>query len=123
MLRTGKTPAIRREAPPIAEDASNSRETGQLSLHCVTRNRPDSLVNPNWSETPSLDFAACWSRLTGWTTISRPSFRSVPPAGTRIHWRDDAGNEARRPDTIDAGSAAGLAWRNAAGTAHNTHCP
>jgi hypothetical protein len=74
----GQDTELRREAPPVAEDeqygreaspgqvgagsACNSRETGQLSLHCVARNWPDSLtVAPTqvgWSDTPPLGYTA-----------------------------------------------------------------
>ena len=82
-------------------------------LHCGGQKQPNSLAKPNWSETPSLDSAACWSRLRGRTKISRPSFHYVPPAGTRIQWpratATTPGHESRRPDKIDAGFAALLA--------------
>ena len=46
---------------------------------------PTSLIKPNWSETPSLDSAACCLGLP-WSPEIRPSFRYVPSAGTQIHW-------------------------------------
>jgi hypothetical protein len=50
-----------REASPVAEDISDSREHGQLSLHCVARNCPTSLIKPNQSDTSPSGFA----RLAG----------------------------------------------------------
>jgi hypothetical protein len=49
------------------------------------RNWPTPLVIPFWSETPSLDSAACCLGLP-WSPQIRPAFRSVPSAGTRIRW-------------------------------------
>ena len=51
-------------------------------LHCVRQKRPNSLDKPNWSETPSLDSAACCLGLP-WSPQIRPAFRSVPSAGTQ----------------------------------------
>jgi hypothetical protein len=88
---------------------------------------PTSLIKPNWSETPSLDSAACCLGLP-WSPQIRPSFRYVPSAGTQIHWlRADATVPGTSPadpaDVEHIGYAAALSCRSASGTAHNTHCP
>jgi hypothetical protein len=37
MLRTGKTSALRREATPVAEDASNNREIGHFRTAFISQ--------------------------------------------------------------------------------------
>jgi hypothetical protein len=73
----GQDTAIRREAPPVAEDKqygrkaspgqgiSNNREHGHFptaAFRCASFRRserwPTSLVNPNWSDTPPLGYMA-----------------------------------------------------------------
>ena len=53
-------------------------------LHCGEQKQPNSLRKPNWSDTPALDFAACCLGCP--ITVSRPSFRSVPSAGSQNRW-------------------------------------
>lgn len=99
-LRPARTTAIRREASPIAEDTvvaravspgqddRNSRGDGPTFAalrRLRLRNWPTPLAKPDWSETPSLDSAACCLGLP-WSPQIRPSFRYVPSAGTQIHW-------------------------------------
>ena len=101
-LRPARTSAIRREALPVAEDENNStarlrpvqatsiiREIGHFCpasiahAHCGGQKQPNSLRKIILTDTPALGFAACWSRLKGWTKVSRPSFRYAPAAGSQ----------------------------------------
>jgi hypothetical protein len=125
-LRPARTTAIRREAPPVAEDTvvarvaspgqddRNSRGDGPTFAalrRLRLRNWPTPLVKPNWSETPSLDSAACCLGLP-WSPQIRPSFRYVPSAGTQINWlRADATVPGTSPQTRRGGtSATRLRW-------------
>ena len=101
----GQDTALRREAPPAAgRRAITARPAAFAALRCspvrlapAFAKLPDSLEKPDWSETPSLDSAACCLGLPPSPQI-RPSFRCVPSAGTRIRRlsrsRDEAGNES-----------------------------
>src|ERR1035441_3282785 len=57
MLRTGKTSALRREAPPVAEDAAITVRSAISApppfrkLHCSGQKQPNSLVKTDWSDT------------------------------------------------------------------------
>ncbi len=111
------------------QDDRNSRGDGPTFAalrRLRLRNWPTPLAKPNWSETPSLDSAACCLGLPCSPQI-RPSFRYVPSAGTQIHWlRAGAtmpGTMPADPARLEIGYAAELSCRSASGTSHNTHCP
>ena len=79
----GQDTAIRREAAPVAEDISNSREPGQL-CGAALANCPDSLIKPNWSETsPPGCSRNCRSRPF---TLASQFSRSALPSKTQHHW-------------------------------------
>lgn len=56
-LRPAKTSAIRREAPPVAEDGGITVRSAISApppfrrLHCSGQKQPNSLVEPKWSDT------------------------------------------------------------------------
>ncbi len=83
---------VARVASP-GQDDRNSRGDGPTFAalrRLRLRNWPTPLAKPNWSETPSLDYAASCLGLP-WSPQIRPSFRYVPSAGTQIRWlRADA---------------------------------
>jgi len=99
MLRTGKTSALRREAPPVAEDAAITVRSAISApppfrrLHCSGQKQPNSLVNPDWSDTTA---AGC-----GQVCRARPCTHRVADHALRSavvesenwlsRWRDDAG--------------------------------
>ena len=104
MLRTGKASALRREAPPVAEDGAITVRSAISApppfrrLHCSGQKQPNSLVKPQWSDTPALDFVACCLGCP--VTVSRPSFHYVPSAGSQRNWHragaTTPGNATRR---------------------------
>jgi len=62
-LRPAKTSAIRREAPPIAEDVAKAVRSAISAppplrkLHCGGQKQPNSLIKPDWSDTTTAGCA------------------------------------------------------------------
>src|ERR1017187_3272618 len=114
MLRTGKTSALRREAPPVAEDAEITVRSDISApppfrkLHCSGQKQPNSLVKTDWSDTTA---AGC-----GQVCRARPCTHRVAAHALRsavVESEKLAGAGATAPENatrrIVAGFAAALA--------------
>ena len=119
-----KTPAIRREAPPVAEDVSNRRRTGSFRPAAPRRLRVQN-CRTCWQNqiglTPRpLGFAACClgCRKRSSTAAAiiplRSNGRESEILASRS--RDDARERVQTARPHLDGFAAELAWRNASGT-------
>ena len=99
MLRTGKTPALRREAPPVAEDAAITVRSAISApppfrkLHCSGQKQPNSLVKPNWSDTTAAGCGQVCRARPCCHRVAAHALRSavVESEKWRSRWRDDAG--------------------------------
>jgi hypothetical protein len=96
----GQDTALRREAPPVAEDvaltvrSAISAPPSFRKLHCSGQKQPNSLIKPNWSDTPALDFVACCLRFDPATRkLAIIPLRSIGGESEKLasRWRDDAG--------------------------------
>ena len=99
MLRTGKTSALRREAPPVAEDAAITVRSAISApppfrkLHCSGQKPPNSLVETDWSDTTAADCGQVCRARPCTHRVAAHALRSavVESVKWRSRWRDDAG--------------------------------
>src|SRR5665213_1062206 len=110
MLRPRKTPALRREAPPVAEDAAITVRSAISApppfrkLHCSGRKQPNSLVKPQWSDTTA---AGC-----GQVCRARPCTHRVAAHALRsavVESENLAGAGATAPGNATRRNVAGFA--------------
>jgi hypothetical protein len=99
MLRTGKTSALRREAPPVAEDvaitvrSAISAPPSFRKLHCSGQKQPNSLVEPNWSDTTAAGCGQVCRARPCTHRVAAHALRSAVVESDKWHsrWRDEAG--------------------------------
>jgi len=121
MLRTGKTSALRREAPPVAEDAAITVRSAISApppfrkLHCSGQKPPNSLVETDWSDTTAAD--------CGQVCRARPCCHCVAAHALRsavVESENLAGAGATAPGNVTGEVLLALRWRWHEGTARLT---